>query len=211
MVTELLYCAQSAHLLQIRKREFATAMPYRVILFQGNSSDTDWGRSFEPRLSSSEEGISNASSRRLLRRSVTGSLKRKCPMIHTGGTITGGSSTTAITYTAGGTGTLTLSVTVTNACGTSPAGTRNVTVASGPTAKLTVNGPTTITRGSSATLHVVLTGTQQWTVMWFGVGSQIVNGSFDRTVSPQTTTAYQITAVSDGSPLRAIPDRAAQV
>ncbi|HEX3067146.1 MAG TPA: hypothetical protein VHX14_01130, partial [Thermoanaerobaculia bacterium] len=116
-----------------------------------------------------------------------------------GGTITSGGTTNTVTYTAGGTGTLTLSVTVTNACGTSPAGTRSVTVATGPTATLT--GQQTITRGANATLHITLTGTSPWTLTWSDIGQQTVSvSSFDRTVSsPQTTTTYQITAVSDGS------------
>jgi hypothetical protein len=116
-----------------------------------------------------------------------------------GGTITSGSTTNTVTYTAGGTGTLTLSVTATNSCSTSPAGTRNVTVATGPTATLT--GQQTITRGSNATLHVTLTGTSPWTVTWSDIGPQTVSvSSFDRTLSsPQTTAAYSITAVSDGS------------
>jgi hypothetical protein len=117
----------------------------------------------------------------------------------TGGTITAGATTNTVTYTAGGTGTLTLSAVATNSCGTSPAGTRNVTVAAGPTATLTITGSTTITRGSSTTLHVVLTGTSQWTLTWSNLSQQTVSGSFDLPVSPQTTTTYQITAVSDGS------------
>jgi hypothetical protein len=116
-----------------------------------------------------------------------------------GGTITSGSTTNTVTYTAGGTGTLTLSVTATNSCSTSPAGTRNVTVATGPTATLT--GQQTIIRGANATLHITLTGTSPWTVTWSDIGQQTVSvSSFDRTLSsPQTTAAYSITAVSDGS------------
>jgi YD repeat-containing protein len=116
-----------------------------------------------------------------------------------GGTITSGSTTNTVTYTAGSTGTLTLSVTVTNACGTSPSGTRNVTVASGPTATLT--GQQTITRGANATLHVALTGTSPWTLTWSDIGQQTVSvSSFDHTLSsPQTTASYSITAISDGS------------
>jgi YD repeat-containing protein len=116
-----------------------------------------------------------------------------------GGTITVGGTTNTITYTAGSTGTLTLSATATNSCGSSTPGTRAVTVAAGPTATLTIAGPATITRGSSTTLHVALTGTSQWTVTWSNMPQQTVSGSFDLSVSPQTTTTYQITAVSDGS------------
>jgi len=116
-----------------------------------------------------------------------------------GGVIVGSSTLSSITYTAGSSGILTLSVTVTNTCGTSPAGTRNVAVANGPTATLT--GATTITPGSNATLHVALTGTSPWTVTWSDMPSQpqTVTGSFDRIVSPQTTTTCSITSLSDSS------------
>ncbi|MEA2239405.1 MAG: hypothetical protein QOC81_4129, partial [Thermoanaerobaculia bacterium] len=115
-----------------------------------------------------------------------------------GGTKTSQTANT-ITYTAGAAGTVVLSVTASDACGVSPAGTRNVTVATGPTGALTITGPATIVRGSSAILHVALTGTAQWTVAWSNMASQTVSGSFDLPVSPTTTTTYQITSVSDSS------------
>jgi hypothetical protein len=117
----------------------------------------------------------------------------------TGGAITGGNTTNTVTYTAGAAGTVTLSVTASAGTCISPAGTRNVTVATAPTASLTVAGPATIVRGSSATLHVALTGTAPWTVTWSNLASQTVSSSFDLPVYPQVTTTYQITAVSDSS------------
>jgi hypothetical protein len=116
--------------------------------------------------------------------------------IPTGGTITANNGT-SITYTAGTAGPVTLSVTAANSCGTSPAGVRTVTVAPAPTA--TLSGTTTINPGQTATLHVALTGTSPWTVTWSDIGTQTVYVSFDRTVTPQTTTTYMIAAVSDSS------------
>jgi hypothetical protein len=115
-----------------------------------------------------------------------------------GGTITSSATGYSIAYTANGTSPLTLSVTAANSCGTGPAGARNVTVAPQPTAF--VSGSITIPPGQSTTIHATLAGTPPWTVTWSdlpGSPTQTSNVNLNRTVSPQTTTTYTVSVVSD--------------
>ena len=66
-----------------------------------------------------------------------------------------------------------------------------------PTA--TLAGDATICEGASANLTTTLTGTQPWSVTWSdGVTSNNITSSpVIRTVSPNSTTAYTVTSVSD--------------
>jgi hypothetical protein len=112
----------------------------------------------------------------------------------TGGQITSATTQSAITYTATNTSLVTLSVTVSNSCGTAAAATRNVTVASRPTA--TLSGGGAIVNDGSVTIHVALTGTSPWTVAWSDGLTQSVNGSFDRSVTQAGN--YSVT-VSDAN------------
>lgn len=114
----------------------------------------------------------------------------------TNGTITAGSTTNVVTYTAGPSGGVTLAVVVTVACGS---GTATTTLATtGPTAA--VSGGATIDRGASATLQVALTGTAPWTVTWSDGASASYSASPAlRQVTPAQSTSYTVTALRDAS------------
>ncbi len=114
----------------------------------------------------------------------------------TNGTIAAGQGTTNITWTAGGLGTATISVTVTTGAGCSAGGSTNVTVNALPTAS--VSGTTNICSGSSATIQAALTGAANWIVTWSdGVITTNSSSPATRTVSPSATTTYTVTALSD--------------
>jgi hypothetical protein len=116
-------------------------------------------------------------------------------------TITGGTTSVnnqqQITYTAGGGTSLTLSVSITNACGSASA-TKTVTI-SRPTA--TVSGTQWIAPGGSATIQAALTGTPPFTVTWSDGIQQTNLGccTASRTVSPSAQTTYSVTSVSDAT------------
>jgi YD repeat-containing protein len=115
-----------------------------------------------------------------------------------GGTITAGGGTNAITFTAGASGTVTLNVTVSNACGNASASPATVAI-SVPTA--TVSGGGTIDAGGSSMIQAALTGTAPWSLTWSdGVVQSNVNASpATRTVSPSATTTYTVSSISDAS------------
>jgi hypothetical protein len=81
----------------------------------------------------------------------------------TNGTITGGTGTTNITYTAGPVGTLTLQVTVTTALSCSDTKSANVTINAIPSKPtITPGGPTTFPPGGSVTLNSSSASGNQW-------------------------------------------------
>jgi hypothetical protein len=116
--------------------------------------------------------------------------------ISAGGTITAGAGTRTITFSAGcNVSSVIVSVVVTAACGTVASDAKTVSTGPLPSATLTVDGSSTISQGQSKTIHVALTGTPPWTVTWSDGGSQW-NGSattFDRSVTPLSTTSYTAT------------------
>jgi hypothetical protein len=83
-------------------------------------------------------------------------------------------------------------------CISSGSGSAVVTVELPP--KATVTGGGSICAGSSATIQAALTGTSPWNLVWSDGFAQTVSASpASRTVSPATTTAYSLTAVSDAA------------
>jgi len=86
-------------------------------------------------------------------------------------------------------------VTASNNCGTSPAGTRNVTVAALPTATVSGSGPL---QSGSRQIQAALTGTGSWSVTWSdGVTLQSSSSPQFRTVTAAGT--YSVTSVSDAN------------
>jgi hypothetical protein len=106
----------------------------------------------------------------------------------TNGTITGGTGTNSITYTAGAPGTLTLQVTVTTAASCSDTKSRNVTVnpiPSKPT--ITPSGPTAFPSGGSVTLNSSSATGNQWYLNGLPIGgatssSYVANAAGNYTV-----------------------------
>jgi YD repeat-containing protein len=113
-----------------------------------------------------------------------------------GGQITAGADTSDVTFNAGASGSVTLTVTITNNCGSGTFQLSSVPITAAATA--TVTGSTTIAPGQSATLSASLTGTAPWTLYWSDGFSQTVNASpATHTVTQSTTTTYTVTSVSD--------------
>jgi len=117
-----------------------------------------------------------------------------------GGQITGGASTNWVTFNAGSSGSVTLSLTIANNCGSRTFVLSPIPV-SGPMA--TVSGSATIAAGQSTDVHASLTGTGPWTVTWSDGFSQTVPAGSGavatHTVAPQATTHYTVTSLSDSS------------
>ena len=115
------------------------------------------------------------------------------------GTITSGSNSSTITFTAFcGTASVVLNVTVTTSCSASSS--KTVAVTGGSTATATISGSQTITQGGSAQLWLSLTGTEPWNVTWSdGYVMSNISGitTVPRIVSPSTTTTYSIVSVTD--------------
>jgi beta-lactamase superfamily II metal-dependent hydrolase len=117
----------------------------------------------------------------------------------TNGSITSGSGTASITYTAGSSGGVHLTVTVTTAAGCSAAGSADAAVATRPTITL----PATINAAcgaSSVNIPFTLTGVGPWNVLWSDGISQngITSPSSSRNVT--VSGSMVLTAiVSDGS------------
>jgi hypothetical protein len=113
------------------------------------------------------------------------------------GTITSGAATPTVTYTAGASGVVTLTLVVGNSCATASAS-KTISILSGPTA--TVTGSATISSGASTTIQAALTGQQPWSLTWSDNISQTVQTSpAQRSVSPSCTTNYTVTAISDAT------------
>jgi YD repeat-containing protein len=112
-----------------------------------------------------------------------------------GGWITAGQGTPQITFGAQCSGTIHLSVKVTNSNGCEATNSRDVTITP---AVATMSGSSTITQGASAQISVAFNGpAPPWTVTWSDNPSQVDTvyaNPFSRTVTPGTTTSYSITA-----------------
>ncbi|MEA2417146.1 MAG: hypothetical protein QOI58_3803 [Thermoanaerobaculia bacterium] len=102
----------------------------------------------------------------------------------TNGSITGGSGTASVTYTAGSSGGVHLTVTVTTAAGCSANGTADAAVAQRPTITLpaTIN---TACGASSVNIPFTLTGIGPWNILWSDGVSQngIISSSSSRNVT----------------------------
>ncbi len=117
----------------------------------------------------------------------------------TNGSITSGSGTASVTYTAGSSGGVHLAVTVTTAAGCSANGTADTTVAPRPTITL----PATISAAcgtSSVTIPFTLTGIGPWNVLWSDGVSQngITSASSSRTLTVSSSVVLSA-IVTDGS------------
>ncbi|MDP9194457.1 MAG: hypothetical protein M3P06_22385, partial [Acidobacteriota bacterium] len=127
----------------------------------------------------------------------------------TGGTITAGNGTRAISFTAGcNVSSVTVNVIVTAACLQQSPGSKVVPTGPLPSATLTVDGSSTISQGDSKDIHVTLTGSSPWSVTWSD-GEEPWSGSatsFDRTVTPLSTTTYTAT-VTDATGCSATANR----
>jgi YD repeat-containing protein len=116
----------------------------------------------------------------------------------TGGTITAGAFTRTVTFRAGCSGTLALTVTVTTSC-TSSVGSRSVTITP---FTATVSGSATIAQGASTSnVKAVLTGVGPWNLTWSDLHAQSASGTVPvtatYTVTPDGTTTYTLNSVSD--------------
>jgi YD repeat-containing protein len=116
------------------------------------------------------------------------------------GTINSGATSKDMVYSAGPSGTVALKVTVsTPSCGIG-SDTKIVTIGQ-PTAQI-VSGNTTINPNQSTPIYVTLTGTPPWRLTWMPgsvVQDNISSSPASWTVSPQATTTYSLSAVSDAS------------
>ncbi|HEV7238564.1 MAG TPA: hypothetical protein VGQ36_04925, partial [Thermoanaerobaculia bacterium] len=103
---------------------------------------------------------------------------------------------TSVSFTAGTSGQVTLSVTAQNACGTAASAPKTMIIP-----QATVSGSTTIDAGSSTYVDVALTGVPPWSLTWSDgtVSSNITTSPFRRLVSPAATTTYQLTAATDAT------------
>lgn len=115
----------------------------------------------------------------------------------TNGTISSGANTAAITFQANCATPATLSVSVSTNCGASVNGSKEVGVTL-PAA--TISGSAVIQQGASTTIQAALTGTAPWTLTWSDGQPQTVNASpAQRNVTPDGTTTYTVTALSDAN------------
>ncbi len=116
----------------------------------------------------------------------------------TNGTITAGQNTATVTFTAGATGTVGLSVVGTLGTCTANASS-SIPIFVPPTAAVT--GSTTICPNGTANLSVNFTGSGPWTIVWSDghVDSSVTLNPFIRPVSPVATTTYTIVSVSNAS------------
>jgi hypothetical protein len=128
----------------------------------------------------------------------------------TNGTITSASNTQSVTYTAGASGSVGLSLTITNASGCQAVGTATVPINPIPaTPTITPGGPTTFCPGGSVTLTSSSASGNQWYLNGNPIGGEtnqqyIASGAGNYTVTvtsggctsaPSTATAVSISAV----------------
>jgi len=105
----------------------------------------------------------------------------------TNGTITGGTGTASITYTAGAVGSLTLNVTVTTAASCSDSKSANVNINAIPAKPtITPGGPTTFATGGSVTLNSSSVTGNQWYLNGNPIGGA-TNQSYNATASGNYT------------------------
>jgi hypothetical protein len=103
------------------------------------------------------------------------------------------SPTTSTTYTVA-------SITDSTSCTASGTGSARVTVTS-CNASATVSGGGSIAIGQSMQIQAVLAGTAPWSITWSdGIQQAGINtNTWQRTVSPGSTTTYTVTSVTDGT------------
>jgi hypothetical protein len=116
----------------------------------------------------------------------------------TNGTITGGTGTRSIIYTAGNSGSVHLTVAIT-ANGCSASGSADVTINSGPTISL----PSALSACGTTrfTVPFTLTGNGPWTVHWSDGVTQsgITSSSASRTIAVSTSTVLSALSITDAS------------
>ncbi|HEX7665741.1 MAG TPA: hypothetical protein VF407_14545, partial [Polyangiaceae bacterium] len=97
-----------------------------------------------------------------------------------GGTITAGAGTNAITFSAGASGAVALSVVVTNAAGTTATGSANVAIVSAPVVSISV--PATVTAGKTGIVASVPSQTSA-TYAWTITGGTITSGTTSTSIT----------------------------
>jgi DNA/RNA endonuclease G (NUC1) len=116
----------------------------------------------------------------------------------TNGTITSGQGTSSITFTAGSTGVVSISVVATAPATPCSISNGSTTVIIDPRPTATLSAPSTICAGSAARIAVTLTGTAPFHVQWSdGLTQDSSTATFTRTVTPSANTTYRISSVSD--------------
>lgn len=115
-----------------------------------------------------------------------------------GGTITSSAIGDAITFAAGASASVTLTVTATDNCGTQASNSSTVQVTPTPAAEL--SGSATIARGTSTRVYATLTGASPWRVEWSdgNVQSNVTSSLIWRDVAPNVTTTYSVSVSSGG-------------
>jgi YD repeat-containing protein len=115
-----------------------------------------------------------------------------------GGSLTSSNTGTSITFSAGTSGNVAITVTA-SLCGTASA-TRSVAISQAPHATVT-SSSAVVDSGVSVQLTATLTGTPNWSVTWSDGFTQtnITTTAISRTVNPTSTITYSITDVSDAS------------
>ncbi|MGN6184318.1 MAG: hypothetical protein ACTHQM_11760, partial [Thermoanaerobaculia bacterium] len=117
----------------------------------------------------------------------------------TGGAITSLSTGESVTFRVDAIGTAVLTVTATNSSG-STASSIQIPIVPTPTATLEVRTSLPILRGAGAQLKVVLEGAGPWDLVWSdGLEETVSVSPHYRTVSPTTTTMYDLTSVTSPS------------
>jgi YD repeat-containing protein len=127
----------------------------------------------------------------------------------TNGTLVTGQGTSTISFKAACSGNVSLSVSVTNSCGTTP-GTASVSITPAPAI---VSGSTSIGQGSSTPIQVTLSGTGPWSVRWSdqSAASTVTVSPYVRAVSPAGTTTYTVLSAADANGCALAPSGSAVV
>lgn len=114
----------------------------------------------------------------------------------TNGTIYTGANSSAVTYRAGCAGPAVLTVAVRASCGATVS--RSASIAVTPLST-NVSGSSRIVQGSSATISAAIDGVGPWKVTWSDgvVQNNVTTSPATRAVSPDVTTTYGVTSVSD--------------
>jgi YD repeat-containing protein len=115
-----------------------------------------------------------------------------------GGTITSAPTGGSITFTAGASNAVLLTVTASDQCGGAAKSTKTVAINPSPTAVITgVSPPSPVERGVTSSIYVALSGTGPWTISWSDgvMESDLISASHFRNVAPEVTTTYAITSV----------------
>jgi len=113
----------------------------------------------------------------------------------TNGTITSATNTQSITYTAGASGTVTLTLTVTAPNGCIVGGSTPVSIDSVPTPTITPGGPTTVTYPATVTLNSSSATGNQWSVDT-GSGSNPIGGATNQSFAAASSGSYTVVVTS---------------